>query len=68
MHVSCHCVLIKKLNNDFKNNIIAKAILRDIVINFLYMFKVDYKNKQQLSEELGFPIEKQLLNQKGIKD
>ena len=42
-----------------KNNPVCQRILREVVIQHTYMFPVGYREKQQLSDILGFSIQGQ---------
>ncbi len=46
------------LVEEFKANAVCDRILKEIVIQHVYMFPVDYKDKQKISACLGVPIEK----------
>ena len=57
---------LKQLSEKFKNNIVCDRILKEIVIQHLYMHHVDYKDKQKISQTLRIPISSQrLLGAKG---
>ena len=58
---------IRKLNDEFSDNQFAQRILKDIVIQHLYMHKVDYREKQRLSSILNLPIEGQIMAQTSIE-
>ena len=58
---------IRKLNDEFSDNQFAQRILKDIVIQHLYMHKVDYREKQKLSSILNLPIEGQIMAQTSIE-
>ena len=48
-----------------KDNFVCTRILKELVIQHIYMFPVDYKEKQQLSQLLNLSIEgQQLIEQK----
>ena len=47
-----------RLANDFKGNVVCDRILKEIVIQHIYMFPVDYKDKQKISAHLNLPMEK----------
>lgn len=51
----------KKLSDlvaEFKGNAVCDRILKEIVVQHVYMFPVDYKDKQKISSCLSVPIEK----------
>ena len=43
---------IKAIAKDTKNNHFTKRVLRDLVANHMYLFKVDYKSRQKLGAML----------------
>lgn len=45
--------------NDFSNNKLASMALRNLVINYMYMFETDYRQKAQLSRILGIEMQTQ---------
>lgn len=59
---------IKQLYNEFKNdkNYIAVHILKDIVIQHIYMHKIDYQKKQKIDSLLGLSLQKQISVQQKI--
>lgn len=52
---------LKSLAMDFENNIVCGRILKEIMVQHIYMHHIDYKEKQQISEILNLPIEKSIL-------
>lgn len=52
---------LKELAHEFSENPVCKRMLAEIVIQHLYMHDVPFKDKQQVSEVLGVPLEKQIL-------
>lgn len=51
---------IEQYSKDMQDNIMCKRLLQDLVINHLYKFDVDYKNKNKISSLLGIRIQDQL--------
>jgi hypothetical protein len=51
---------IKQLNKTIEKNIFASVLLRSMALRHLHLFKVTYKDKQRLCEELGITLNKQL--------
>jgi hypothetical protein len=51
---------LKKLNKSIEKNIFARALLRSLALKHLHLFKVPYKDKQRLCEELEITLNKQL--------
>lgn len=49
---------LAQLANDFEGNIVCDRILREIVVQHIYMFPVEYKDKQKISATLGLSMEK----------
>ncbi len=47
---------IKFLSNEFRSNPVCERILKEIVIQHIYMHHIGYKEKQKLSEILELPI------------
>lgn len=48
-----------------KGNFVCTRILKELVIQHIYMFPVDYKEKQQISKLLGLSVKgQQLIEQK----
>lgn len=52
---------IKSLAERFKNNVISFSVLRDIVVNRLYMYKHDYRTTQALCSAVGIDYKSQQL-------
>ena len=52
---------LKQLNRGFKSNPICERILKQIVVQHIYMFPVNYRDKQKLSEALKLPMQTQRL-------
>jgi hypothetical protein len=50
---------IKQDNVDFATNKLASMVLRNLVINYMYMFETDYRQKVQLSRILGIDMQAQ---------
>ncbi|MDR0191365.1 TIR domain-containing protein [Pseudomonas yamanorum] len=50
--------VLENLANEFKGNVVCDRILKEIVVQHIYMFPVDYKDKQRISEILKLPMEK----------
>lgn len=46
------------LADEFKANAVCDRILKEIVIQHVYMFPVDYKDKQKISSFLSVPMER----------
>lgn len=56
---------IAKCVEELKGNFVCSRILRELVVQHIYMFPVEYQEKQQLSELLGLSIKGQhLIEQK----
>lgn len=49
---------LAQLANDFEGNVVCDRILKEIVVQHIYMFPVEYKDKQKISANLGLPMEK----------
>ena len=52
---------LRELIGEFRSNPICRRILKEIVVQHVYMFPVDYKDKQRLSATLGLPVQTQRL-------
>jgi len=52
---------IEKTSEKLKNNPVCLRILKEMVVQHIYMFPVEYKTKQQLSELLGISVKQQRL-------
>jgi hypothetical protein len=52
---------IKELKDIFSKNYLSSIILGRLVIDHLYMFPVDYRDKQKICDILGIPIDDQIL-------
>ena len=52
---------VKKCSEKIKGNAVATRILKEMVIRHIYMFPVDYREKQQLSSLLKISIKGQRL-------
>tara|TARA_R110001583_G_scaffold195358_1_gene372275 strand:+ start:1875 stop:4412 length:2538 start_codon:yes stop_codon:yes gene_type:complete len=56
---------ITQIAEKLKGNFVCTRILKELVIQHIYMFPVDYKEKQQLSKLLGLSVKgQQLIEQK----
>lgn len=51
---------IGKLYQQFQDNPACGRVLKEIVVQYIYMHHVGYKEKQQISEAIGLPIDSQL--------
>lgn len=51
---------LKQLNKSVENNMFSQALLRSMALRHLHLFKVSYKDKQKLCEELGITLNRQL--------
>lgn len=52
--------LLGGLSEEFSKNPTCERLLKEIVIQHIYMFPVDYKQKQQIAEILKIPVAEQL--------
>lgn len=50
---------IEQDNKDYATNKLASMVLRNSVINYMYMFETDYRQKAQLSRILGIDMQAQ---------
>ncbi|SEB94009.1 metallophosphoesterase [Paenibacillus sp. GP183] len=50
---------LKRLKTELENNVMAYSLLRALVINHLYMFDANYKEKQQICDLLGISMKNQ---------
>jgi len=50
---------IKKLNQELSSNLVAQRILKESVIQHMYMYPIDFDVKQKLSAALDIPITQQ---------
>lgn len=51
---------LKQLHKMVEKNIFSSSLLRSMALRHLHLFKVTYKDKQKLCEELGITLNKQL--------
>jgi hypothetical protein len=51
---------LKRLNKAVENNVFCQALLRTMALKHLHLFKVPYKDKQKLCEELEIGMNKQM--------
>lgn len=51
---------LKKINLAFKNNPVCRRLLQDIVLQHIYMFPLDFREKQRIAEVLGISVEGQI--------
>lgn len=51
---------LKQLHKRVEKNIFSSSLLRSMALRHLHLFKVKYKDKQKLCEELGITLNKQL--------
>ena len=47
------------MNQVFKDNVVCQRLMKEFIIQHMYMYPVIYQVKQQLSELLDIPIDKQ---------
>lgn len=58
---------VEKTYKKLKNNPVCLRILKEMVVQHIYMFPVDYRTKQRLSELLGITVQGQrILDQKRV--
>lgn len=50
---------IVKLNRLFRNNAVCQRLMKQLIIQHIYMYPVSFKEKQQISEILGIELLKQ---------
>lgn len=55
---------IQALAHGFKDNPTCERLLKEIVIQHIYMFPVDFKRKQKIADILGIPVSGQLMLEK----
>ena len=59
---------VEKALDKIKNNVVCSRILKEIVVQHLYMYPVEYQTKQRLAELLGITVMGQrLMDQKKAK-
>ncbi|WP_082702589.1 STAND family AAA ATPase [Pseudacidovorax intermedius] len=51
---------LKALNKSVEKNIFCQALLSSMALRHLHLFKVSYKDKQRLCDELGITLQRQL--------
>lgn len=51
---------LKALNKSVEKNVFAQALLSSMALKHLHLFKVPYKDKQRLCDELGIQLQRQL--------
>lgn len=51
---------IKLLSKDFVSNPLATNVLKRLVVNYLYLYPTDHKNKSRILEFLNIPVSTQL--------
>lgn len=51
---------LKQLSKSVEKNVFSRALLRSMALRHLHLFKVSYKEKQKLCEELDITLSKQL--------
>lgn len=47
---------VKTLQKKLSDNTLGETILRRLVINYLYMFPVEYKERQRICDKIGIPM------------
>lgn len=52
---------LESLAEEFKSNVVCKRILQEIVVQYIYMYPVGYKEKQFISDKLDIPMADQRL-------
>lgn len=60
---------IDRLQREFKSNPVCLRILRENIVQHIYMFPVGFKDKQRVSQSLGISMKRQryLDSKKGVK-
>lgn len=58
-HKAIYIDSVRDCSEKLQNNPVCQRILREMVIQHIYMFPVDYKEKQQLSALLGISVKNQ---------
>jgi len=60
---------MKQLSIEFHDNPVCSRVLKEIIIQHIYMHHVSYKEKQQISDAVNIPVEGQLMleRQKNLK-
>ncbi|MDC2861588.1 STAND family AAA ATPase [Delftia sp. DT-2] len=51
---------LKALNKSIEKNVFSQALLSSMALKHLHLFKVPYRDKQRLCEELGIKLQRQL--------
>ena len=51
---------LRALSEEFNKNPTCERILKEIIIQHIYMFPVDFKQKQQIAEVLNIPVADQV--------
>ena len=51
---------LRALNKSVEKNVFSQALLSSMALKHLHLFKVSYKDKQRLCEELGIKLQRQL--------
>lgn len=51
---------LKQLNTDFQDNLLCSRMLQDIVVQHIYMFPLNFKDKQRASEALNIGVKGQV--------
>lgn len=46
------------LNNRLSGNFFAASLLKQLVINYMYLYPCDYKVRQRICDKLGITVEK----------
>lgn len=52
---------LQSLAEEFRKNPVCERILKEMFIRHIYMFPVDYKDKQRISQALDIPMDAQML-------
>ncbi|OXL18103.1 hypothetical protein CAN34_12780, partial [Psychrobacter sp. DAB_AL32B] len=50
---------ILKLNQSFSNNIVCQRLMKQFIIQHIYMYPVGFKEKQQIAQLLKIPLKQQ---------
>jgi UDP-2,3-diacylglucosamine pyrophosphatase LpxH len=51
---------IRRMKQNFEGNLLAYTLLRKMVLDYLYMFDVDYRTKHKICDALNISIDRQL--------
>ncbi|MBB5284041.1 hypothetical protein HNQ92_002184 [Rhabdobacter roseus] len=58
-NIVSHIDIIEKYKDDMEKNKLSVVVLQNLVIDYMYMFDVDYKTRSRICSKLGISVQEQ---------